>query len=209
MAILRDCTMSLGIAVDTLAPSVETTLERDVIDLFDQFRRPLLRYIFTFGLATHDAEELVQEVFLALFLHLRQGKSRANLRGWLFRVSHNLALKRWRDTRKMQFHCELDDEAFAERPNLDPNPEELAIGRQRYDHLQAVLAALPFQDRCCLSLRAEGLRYREIGKILGMSLGAVSISLTRALARFGRADENHRSSTKPVKTHKEHARAER
>jgi RNA polymerase sigma-70 factor (ECF subfamily) len=47
---------------------------------------------------------------------------------------------------------------------------------------------LPEQDRCCLGLRAEGLRYREIAKVLGMSLGAVSVSLQRSLARLGRAD---------------------
>jgi RNA polymerase sigma-70 factor (ECF subfamily) len=37
-------------------------------------------------------------------------------------------------------------------------------------------------------LRAEGLRYREIAQVLDMSLGAVSISLARSLARFERAD---------------------
>ncbi len=36
---------------------------------------------------------MLQEVFLALFQHLRQGKSRANLQGWIFRVAHNSALK--------------------------------------------------------------------------------------------------------------------
>jgi RNA polymerase sigma-70 factor (ECF subfamily) len=55
--------------------------------------------------------------------------------------------------------------------------------------MQAVLRALPEQDRCCLYLRAEGLRYREIAAALGMSLGAVSIALTRSLARMGRVDE--------------------
>jgi RNA polymerase sigma-70 factor, ECF subfamily len=52
-----------------------------------------------------------------------------------------------------------------------------------------VLQALPERDRCCLGLRLEGLRYREIGQVLGMSLGAVSISLTRSLARLMRANE--------------------
>jgi RNA polymerase sigma-70 factor (ECF subfamily) len=38
-------------------------------------------------------------------------------------------------------------------------------------------------------LRAEGLRYREIAQTLAMSLGAVSISLARSLARIARATE--------------------
>ena len=53
-----------------------------------------MRYALSFGLPPHDAEEVIQEVFLSLFRHLRMGRSRRNLRGWLFRVAHNLALKR-------------------------------------------------------------------------------------------------------------------
>jgi RNA polymerase sigma-70 factor (ECF subfamily) len=52
----------------------------------------------------------------------------------------------------------------------------------------AVLHALPEQDQACLYLRAEGLRYREIADVLDISLGSVSISLTRSLARLHRAD---------------------
>src|SRR5580704_9827438 len=69
-------------------------LEEEVVALFEQLRSPLLRYLLSFRIAVPDAEEIVQEVFLSLFQHLRQGKSRANLQGWLFRVAHNLALKK-------------------------------------------------------------------------------------------------------------------
>jgi RNA polymerase sigma-70 factor (ECF subfamily) len=55
--------------------------------------------------------------------------------------------------------------------------------------LAAVLRALPERDRRCLTLRAEGLRYREIAGTLAISLGAVSLSLTRSLARIARAAE--------------------
>src|SRR5271154_4090568 len=69
-------------------------LEEEVVALFDRFRSPLLRYLSSFGLTLPDGEEVIQEVFLALFQHLQLGKSRENLSGWLFRVAHNLALKR-------------------------------------------------------------------------------------------------------------------
>jgi RNA polymerase sigma-70 factor (ECF subfamily) len=55
--------------------------------------------------------------------------------------------------------------------------------------MQAVLRALPEQDRFCLYLRAEGLRYREIAATLGISLGGVSIALARSLARMKPVDE--------------------
>src|ERR1700744_5913298 len=69
-------------------------IEYEVMALFEQFRDPLLRYALSFGICIHDAEEITQEVFLSLFRHLQSGRSRRNLRGWIFRVGHNLALKK-------------------------------------------------------------------------------------------------------------------
>src|SRR5271170_8199113 len=80
-------------AVGVVSTAGPSEIERDVMALFEQFRNPLLRYALSFGLPAHDAEEVTQEVFLSLFRHLQMNKSRKNLPGWLFRVTHNLALK--------------------------------------------------------------------------------------------------------------------
>jgi len=45
---------------------------------------------------------------------------------------------------------------------------------------------LPEEDRRCLVLRAEGLRYREIASVLEISLGSVALSLERSLTRLAR-----------------------
>jgi len=161
-----------------------TSLEEEVVALFDEFREPLLRYLSSVGLALADGEEVVQEVFLSLFQHLDRGKPRDNLRGWLFRVAHNLALKRRYRTRR-DFETRAGGEDLAIDPG--PSPEDQMENSQTQQRLLAVVQALPLQDRKCLSLRAEGLRYREIAEILGLSLGTVSLSLARSLARIARA----------------------
>jgi RNA polymerase sigma-70 factor (ECF subfamily) len=164
-------------------------IEREVLSLFDEFRDSLLRYAISFGLQAHDAEEIVQETFLLLFRHLQLGKSKKNLRGWIFRVVHNLSLKDLYAKRRM---CDLpEDEATADR-QIDPmpDPEELASFAQRRIRILAVVDALAENDRSCLLLRAEGLSYREIASVLGVSLGSVSISLTRSLARLTRAERS-------------------
>jgi RNA polymerase sigma-70 factor (ECF subfamily) len=58
--------------------------------------------------------------------------------------------------------------------------------RQR---LLAVVNALPQLDQSCLSLRAEGMRYREIAEVLGISLGSVAASLEKSLSRLTRASK--------------------
>ena len=163
--------------------------EEEVIHLFALFRNPLLRYVISLGLSRQDGEEIIQEVFLALFRHLRAGKSRANLRGWIFRVAHNLALKQRMANKKSQTLLDDDEEVTLRQPDKAPNPEQHAASHQRWRRMQAILRALPEQDRYCLYLRAEGLRYREIASTLGISLGAVSLALARSLARMKPVNE--------------------
>jgi RNA polymerase sigma-70 factor, ECF subfamily len=183
-----DSLQELALPSNARTGSKPSEIECEVIDLFEQFRNPLLRYVISLGLSVHDGEEIIQEVFMALFRHLQMGKSRRNLRGWVFRVAHNLALKQHLANRRTQATLDADEEVARQR-DTSPNPEEQAANSERLQRMQAVLRALPEQDRCCLSLRAEGLRYREIAAALGISLGAVSIALTRALARIECANQ--------------------
>jgi RNA polymerase sigma-70 factor (ECF subfamily) len=167
-----------------------SALEREVIGLFDQLQDRLARYLLSLGLSAPDGEEIIQEVFLALFLHVRRGKPRHNLRGWVFQVAHNLALKHrnaLHRTKESLHECGAAEEnLFVDQAR---NPEDQLSWNQRRARLSSVWRALPEQDRRCLSLRAEGLTYREISQVLEMSLGSVSQSLARSLARFARADE--------------------
>jgi RNA polymerase sigma-70 factor, ECF subfamily len=163
-------------------------LEREVLALFDQYRTRLLRYVLALGLPVHDGEEVVQEVFLSLFRHLQQGRPRHNLAGWLFRVAHNLGFKQRSANQRLREVTEPGGDRAAEQSDSGLNPEETVLQRQRQERLLAVVRALSEQDQLCLRLRAEGLRYREIAEALGISLGSVSNSLTRSLARLARAD---------------------
>jgi RNA polymerase sigma-70 factor (ECF subfamily) len=169
--------------------SAPSAIEDEVIGLFDELRDRLLRYLLCLGLSAHDGEDVIQESFLLLFQHLQRGKSRENLRGWVFRVSRNLALKRrTANHSNLQKLVEFGENFSDGCQDIRPNPEErLAIG-QRQNRLLAVVSALPDRDRRCLYLRAEGLRYREIAEALGISLGSVAASMARSLAKLGRAD---------------------
>jgi RNA polymerase sigma-70 factor (ECF subfamily) len=68
-----------------------------------------------------------------------------------------------------------------------PSPEDEVASDQSRRRVLAAVNGLPEQDRRCLILRAEGLRYREIAQVLDISLGAVALSLERSLTRLARA----------------------
>jgi RNA polymerase sigma-70 factor, ECF subfamily len=180
----------VGALPRAISSAEDSEIECAVMELFEEFRSPLLRYVLSFRVPVHDAEEVTQEVFLSLFRHLQLEKSRRNLRGWIFRVAHNLALKKRYANHKAQAATATDWEMAEMQSDRSPNPEEQLSFVQRRNRLLAVISVLPEEDQCCLRLRAEGLRYREIASVLGMSLGAVSISLSRSLARLLRADRS-------------------
>jgi RNA polymerase sigma-70 factor (ECF subfamily) len=166
----------------------QAQLHEEIATVFDALREPLLRYLWTFGLELQDCEEVLQDVFLSLYRHLDRGKTVDNVRAWLFRVAHNLALKQ-RYMMRRDAESQLDSAKREWAVDPAPDPEESLTNREAHKRVRAVVEALPEQDRRCLFLRAEGLRYREIGEILDMSLGAVSQSLTRSLARMARSAE--------------------
>jgi RNA polymerase sigma-70 factor (ECF subfamily) len=168
---------------------VGSSPETEVVELFEELRDRLLRYLMAVGLSAHDGEEIVQESFLLLFQHLRQGKSRENLRGWVFRVARNLALKqRAANQLHLQRIVEFNEGSPEQHADRSANPEEQLQSSRRQKRLLAVVRALPEQDQSCLAMRAEGLRYREIAEALGISLGSVAASLARSLGRLSRAD---------------------
>ena len=168
--------------------SGQSPVEQEVIALFDEFRDPVFRYTLSFGVSMHDGEEVTQEVFLALFRHFKLGKSQRNLRSWIFRVAHNLALKRRSAVQRTRDLIELNWQIVERQRDPSPSPEDQVASDQKQERLLAIFRVLPEEDQHCLRLRSEGLRYREIAEVLGMSLGAVSISLTRSLGRLLRAD---------------------
>jgi RNA polymerase sigma-70 factor (ECF subfamily) len=170
------------------ASPAASALAEEVVSLFDQLRDRLLRYVIGFGLPIQDGEDIVQEVFLSLYRHLQRGRSRSNLRAWIFRVAHNLALKR-RSVAQVGLQVASDEGATLADllPDPNPNPEDQMANSQRRQRMLTVVSALGEQDRRCLILRAEGLRYREIAEVLDISLGSVALSLERSLTRLARA----------------------
>jgi RNA polymerase sigma-70 factor, ECF subfamily len=166
----------------------ESEVQQEVVALFDQLRNPVLRYAISLGLSAPEGEEVTQEVFLALFRHLKLGRSRRHLRGWIFRVAHNLALRQRAATSRLQRMVQSDWMTAENRQDSSPNAEERLVMAARLRRLSSVIRSLPEQERCCLRLRAEGLPYREIAGVLNISLGAVSLSIARSIARLARAD---------------------
>jgi RNA polymerase sigma-70 factor (ECF subfamily) len=156
-------------------------LQDQVSRLFEEARDDVYRYLLTLGLHPPQAQEAVQEVFLRLYTTLRKGDEIQNPRAWVFRVAHNLGLKiRARQHTEEPFDPDLGAQ-YAARTNT---PEADLIERERMLRFHEAVSGLSEQQRRCLFLRMEGLRYPEIGSTLGISASAVGEFLRRAMVRL-------------------------
>jgi len=173
---------TLAKPLDTLEAARPASLDppAEVLRLFGDHGSSLYRFCRAALGSGDDAEDIVQESFLKLLQHLQAGGNRSNLRGWLFTVAANACRDRtrWR-VRWLPWREELD-----QRPDLtivEPSESTPDVRRAR-----AALRALAPRDRQLLSLRAEGLSYRDIAAAAGIREQSVGRLLARAVDRWKR-----------------------
>ncbi len=159
-------------------------LEDRVVRLYEETRGDVYHYLLRLGLNPSQAQEGAQEVFLRLHSALQRGESIDYPRAWVFRVAHNLAITEHRVGDRW---TTLDAGLEAALTDRGPGPEARVLQRERAARLAEALAELSPQQRRCLYLRAEGLRYREIAEAIGVRVSTVSQFLTRAISRLRRA----------------------
>ncbi|MFT5291170.1 MAG: RNA polymerase sigma-70 factor (ECF subfamily) [Planctomycetota bacterium] len=129
------------------------------------------------------AEELAQEAFVRLGGMQREPDSDRPVRQLLLSIVRNLALDELRRRRTESLDLALQEGAqIVDRGNQDP--AQLALGRERTERLQEILAQLKPTWRAMLYLK-DGLdhSYRQIAETLGKSEDVVRVTLHRARAR--------------------------
>jgi RNA polymerase sigma-70 factor (ECF subfamily) len=129
------------------------------------------------------AEDVVHEVFVKVWEH-RARLHTADVRGWLFRVTQNVAFSTLRrELTVAGWVASLL--SGGEARETAPTPHELLEGRQAIEGATAVLDRLPGQERVVMAMRLiDDLSQRQIAEVLSLSEGYVSKLLTRARARL-------------------------
>jgi len=143
-----------------------------------------------------DADDITQEVFIRAHGHLAELRDPGRLKSWLYRIATNLCmdqLRRRSRTRRIfgiavPLGPDSDDNDHTPMREV-ANPGSTAPIDQvaERDHIAGALREMPPKYAVCLMLHsAQGLSYREIADILGITPGAAAVRLTRARDLFGR-----------------------
>lgn len=125
--------------------------------------------------APHLAEELVQDIYLAIWKALPSFRKDSSLRTFVARIATNRAVTHVVRALKRPPSSELPEDLAAP----DASPETTAIAQDRKTRLLAAVRRLPLTYRETVLLALEGLTAGEIADVLGISANAVAIRLSR------------------------------
>lgn len=173
---LKNADLSLRLAA-LQGEERHNALEKEFEELFELLWLPVCRYLSRILNNPAAAEELAQDAMLKLYQARLDGVVVAESRAWLFRAAHNLAIDRLRqDARQSALQLPI--------PEPPAGAERDLIEAERQRRFQLALRLLSPQENHVVELRAEGLRYREIGEVLGIKIPTVVTLLERAVEKL-------------------------
>lgn len=136
-----------------------------------------------------DAEEVVQEAFLAVYEKAKTFRGQSAFSTWLFRLTVNTALTKLRRRKKGE-EVPIDDylPRFQEdghhqvRPVIDWSEgiDDLLVKEELQEIIRQAIDQLPAVDKAVLVSDLDGVSNRQIGEALGLSVQAVKARLHRA-----------------------------
>jgi RNA polymerase sigma factor (sigma-70 family) len=121
-------------------------------------------------------EELLQDIFLAVFRSLPRLKEQAKLKTYAFRIAHNCCVDH------VVRHATLPrtEDVQEELPSDDFTPEQILLGQEKSYRLLQAVRRLELPYRQVMTLLLEDMSYAEIGESLGISVANVGVRVNRA-----------------------------
>jgi RNA polymerase sigma factor (sigma-70 family) len=127
------------------------------------------------------AEELVQDIHLAIWQALPRFRADANLRTYVARIAQNRAVSHVAREARLPRLAPLDshDDTL---PSERPTPEDAAVETDSRRRLEAAVRELPLALRLAVALALEGFSQDEVAQVLGISTTAAGVRVHRAKA---------------------------
>ncbi len=157
--------------------------------LFDRYYGPVYNFARTMLRESGEAEEVLQETFLAVARSAANYTARGRFRPWLMRIVRNRCLNRLesRRIRRTGANAGPDPDTVASDTQAPP---ETATANERQAVIRSAVDQLPERQREAIALYAfEQMTYREIAEVMQMPINTVKTLIHRARADLARALE--------------------
>jgi RNA polymerase sigma factor (sigma-70 family) len=163
---------------------------RALEELYNHQGPGILAYLFNRLGDRELAEEILQDVMLAVWQGAGRFRGKSRVRTWMLSIARYKAINAWQRSAPVAMH--FDEEL----PDPAPGPSNLATQGDALKELSAALLQLPDHQRETLELVFNHqLSCKEAAKVMGVSPGTVKSRLHRAKASLrkllGSQEDNH------------------
>jgi RNA polymerase sigma-70 factor (family 1) len=146
--------------------------------LFKKYYQPLYRFSGRLVWDAQAAENIVQDLFVTLWIQKNHLKITSGLKSYLYQAVKNRALTHLKKARRMGSLIN----PLAIKSGTAASPEETYLNKELYTAVHQAIAKLPNKCRhIYLMKRYDNLAYAEIAETLNISLNTVKTQLQRAL----------------------------
>lgn len=182
-------------------------------ELVDRHHASMVRLARMFVGSQANAEEIVQETWLAVIDAIDRFEGRSSVKTWLFGILTNQAKKRAKKDKRTGawsslFDTEMDEELSTEPERFDGggrwtrppirwkiDPEERMMKQKLLEVVQEALEQLPASQQSVVWLRdVEGLGSEEVCRVLELTPGNQRVLLHRGRARLRKAVEAYQAT---------------
>jgi RNA polymerase sigma factor (sigma-70 family) len=153
---------------------------------FDEWLRDhaaILHHVVNGFAEGDDRNDLMQELLLAVWKALPAFRSDSKPSTFLYRVAHNTALT-WQRTRRNYRRKVEQFEAF---PQEDAGSRAALAETELLDRVYVEIRRLPAVDRSLILMSLDGVAYREMAEIHGLTESNVGVRLNRAKQQLAKA----------------------
>jgi len=164
---------------------ITPTVTEQVAALYEAHRLAIYRFLAGQGLDNGTAQELTQDVFVKLFVAMEKGTEIQSELSWIYGVASNSAVDYWRrEGRPMWVELDATPVLSETLRSAELTPEAAAARSERLRRVAKMMARLPKEQRLGIHLRMQGMRYRAIAEILGVSVSTAAEWLSIAVERL-------------------------
>jgi RNA polymerase sigma factor (sigma-70 family) len=138
-------------------------------------------YRFASGILkdSHEAEDVVQDIFLKLWNMRNRMEEIKNINAFAYKMTRNICLDKVK-SRRMQYY-DTAGKGIPEPEVNDPNPESMIEIRDSAERIKSLINNLPEQQKSIIHMRdVDGYSYEEISEIMSMEINAIRVTLSRA-----------------------------
>lgn len=157
--------------------------EREAIFLnaLEENQEKLFRICSIYSKDQEDAKDLLQEILVHVWRSMATFKGHSSLSTWMFRIALNVCLRfQTKNTKHQSRLIRLDSMTIANLGSQEKSEEE----NEKLLSLRKCVKKLNAGDKAIVALYLEGLAYREISSILGLSENNIAVKIKRIKSKL-------------------------